>query len=116
MTENLEVRYRSPDGAQKKRCQSAVLANPDGITKEGRIRKPSTQPHPALRPHHSARTPNRRAVQLSLPQKIKTRGTESSRKDGHPVYHSLYLIAARRFDAELLTADRRLETLFAEIT
>ena len=36
-------------------------------------------------------------------------------KLGHPVYDCLYLIAARRFDAQLLTADRRLETLFAEI-
>jgi len=37
-------------------------------------------------------------------------------KIGHPVYDCLYLIAARRFDAELLTADRRLKTLFTEIT
>jgi len=35
---------------------------------------------------------------------------------GHPVYDCLYLIAARRFDAQLLTADRRLEVLFADIT
>lgn len=35
---------------------------------------------------------------------------------GHPVYDCLYLIAARRFDARLLTSDRRLEALFAGIT
>jgi len=35
---------------------------------------------------------------------------------GHPVYDCLYQVAARRFDARLLTADRRLEALFAEIT
>ncbi len=34
----------------------------------------------------------------------------------HPVYDCLYLIAARRFDARLLTSDGRLEALFAEIT
>jgi predicted nucleic acid-binding protein len=36
-------------------------------------------------------------------------------KLNHPVYDCLYLIAARRFDARLLTADRRLETLYARI-
>ena len=33
----------------------------------------------------------------------------------HPVYDCLYLIAARRFDARLLTADRRLEALYGRI-
>lgn len=37
-------------------------------------------------------------------------------KLGHPVYDCLYLIAARRFDAGLLTADRRLEALFVDLT
>lgn len=32
-----------------------------------------------------------------------------------PVYDCLYLVAARRFDARLLTADRRLETVYARI-
>jgi len=34
MTNNLEVRYLYRDGANNKRCQSVVLANPDGITPE----------------------------------------------------------------------------------
>lgn len=34
---------------------------------------------------------------------------------GHPVYDCLYLVAARRFDARLLTSDHRLEALFADI-
>lgn len=32
MTNNLEVRYLYRDGANNKRCQSVVLANPEGIT------------------------------------------------------------------------------------
>ncbi|MFO7762306.1 MAG: hypothetical protein R6V61_01070 [Wenzhouxiangellaceae bacterium] len=32
MTENLEVHYLYRDGANNKRCQTVVLANPDGIT------------------------------------------------------------------------------------
>ena len=36
-------------------------------------------------------------------------------KRGHPVYDCLYLVAARRLDARLLTADRRLERLFEEL-
>lgn len=34
MTNNLEVRYLYRDGANNKRCQTVVLANPDGITPE----------------------------------------------------------------------------------
>lgn len=34
MTNNLEVRYLYRDGANNKRCQSVVLANPQGITPE----------------------------------------------------------------------------------
>jgi predicted nucleic acid-binding protein len=33
----------------------------------------------------------------------------------HPVYDCLYLVTARRFDAGLLTADQRLESLFRKI-
>lgn len=34
---------------------------------------------------------------------------------GHSVYDCLYLVAARRFDASLLTADRRLAVLHHEL-
>ncbi|MBS3822569.1 MAG: hypothetical protein KGY53_01580, partial [Wenzhouxiangellaceae bacterium] len=34
MTNNLEVRYLYRDGANNKKCQSVVLANPDDITPE----------------------------------------------------------------------------------
>ena len=34
MTNNFEVRYLYRDGGNNKRCQSVVIANPDGITLE----------------------------------------------------------------------------------
>ena len=34
MTNNLEVRYIYRDAGNNKKCRSAVLANPDGITPE----------------------------------------------------------------------------------
>ena len=34
MTNNLEVRYIYRDGGNNKKCQSVVIANPDGITPE----------------------------------------------------------------------------------
>ena len=34
MTNNLEVRYLYRDGGNNKRCQSVVIANPDGFTSE----------------------------------------------------------------------------------
>lgn len=33
----------------------------------------------------------------------------------HPVYDCLYLVIARRFDASLITADKRLKTLCSQI-
>lgn len=36
-------------------------------------------------------------------------------KRGHPVHDCVYLVAARRLDARLLTADVRLERLFADL-